>query len=233
MFSEVGEFLANEYELHVGMYLTDLREEVSPKTLQRKLTTFRAHGEFVTGIPQLRDYRAPSPPRPIPHPLTEGMDGVRRMAEQARNPQQRALIGLCGFEGLRISEARSVRVGDLDFGRSLLTVKGKGHKIRKIPLFPQAVVYIADSLAEAGAAKREHIITYSDRGARSAIASMGRKAKISRPVSSHDLRATFATAVYNKTKDLRTVQELLGHNSSQTTEVYTGVSLSTMRSAGV
>jgi len=61
------------------------------------------------------------------------------------------------------------------------------------------------------------------------ITLLGERAGLSRPIASHDLRATFGTAVFNKTGNLRTAQELLGHSSSATTEIYTGVDLKQMR----
>ena len=65
-----------------------------------------------------------------------------------------------------------------------------------------------------------------DRSARALITRLGERAGLRRAIASHDLRATFATEVYNRTRDMRLVQELLGHSRLSTTQKYTQVSLS-------
>jgi integrase/recombinase XerD len=75
------------------------------------------------------------------------------------------------------------------------------------------------------------VIHYSNRSARKAITAMGKRAGLSRAISSHDLRATFATELVNRGVNIRTVQELLGHASVATTEIYTGVGMDAMKAA--
>jgi site-specific recombinase XerD len=75
------------------------------------------------------------------------------------------------------------------------------------------------------------VVGLKDRFARRVITELGVRAKLERHTSSHDLRATFATAVYDHTLDQRVVQELLGHSSGTTTEIYIGRSNDQMRKA--
>ena len=70
-----------------------------------------------------------------------------------------------------------------------------------------------------------------DRGARNAIKNLGKRSGLRREVASHDLRATFATDLLNRGVNIRIVQELLGHSSVETTQIYTATTLEAMREA--
>jgi integrase/recombinase XerC len=157
------------------------------------------------------------------------------MAEAARNIEQQALIGLCGFAGLRVAEALGLTLPSIDLSLNLITVRGKGDKTRIVPMSSSCWLHISQQymavLTKGTEDGNLYLISYQDRFARKCITLCAERAGIQRHVSSHDLRATFATAVYDNTKDLRLVQELLGHSSPNTTQVYTGVTLVKMRDA--
>lgn len=172
----------------------------------------------------LVDYYAPTPLKGDPHPLPEGMDGVRRMISVASaNPVQRTLVALCGMCGLRVSEALAVRPSHFDLGteKIMLHVFGKGGKERKVPVSSEAWRIMQDAVARAFVENDRLVITFKDRFARALITSLGERAKLKRRVASHDLRATFATALYDETLDQRLVQEVLGHATGAQTEIYT------------
>lgn len=152
------------------------------------------------------------------------------MEQSAINCEQRALIGLCGYAGLRIHEALACTPDWFDLHNMTLNVRGKGDKQRIIPISERAWGAVQDAYIQAKLSGGR-LINYKDRSARKAVTSMGRKAKLSRAVSSHDLRATFATAAYDHTLNQRAVQELLGHASGTQTEVYIGVRLNAMTEA--
>ena len=76
-----------------------------------------------------------------------------------------------------------------------------------------------------------YLVHYEDRSARKCITSLGRKAGLSRAISSHDLRATFATILNDRNVNIRVIQELLGHSSVATTEIYTGVGMQALADA--
>lgn len=153
------------------------------------------------------------------------------MMDGARTAEQKALCVLIGLLGLRVSEALGCEFDHFDLNNMTLTVRGKGDKTRTIPVSDEVWEHLIDRVAELRRSRTERFVTYTDRGARKALTVLGEKVGLTRHVSSHDLRATFATAAYDKSLDLRAVQELLGHASSQTTEVYTGVQMLTMREA--
>lgn len=218
----------------IKLYLTTNQPTWSPRTTKRKVSSFRAFGRH-HGMNLLVGYRTPKPPKPIPHPIPEGVDGVLDMLMATDSPEQRALVALCGLCGLRVTEARAITPASLDRHRGIIMVPGKGKKYRTVPLTDTAWAFIKPRIEVL--MNYEHLLAttplveYSDRGARLVLKNLAVKAGLSTDLASHDLRATFATAAYNKCKDLRVVQELLGHSSSDTTECYTGVKMDAMRSA--
>lgn len=219
-----------EFEELAMSWLNLTRYQMEPKTTGRRLTSLRAFGKWAGLTNPLSDYIAPTPGRAIPHPLPEGPDGMRKMIRKAKNNQQAALVGLCGFVGTRIGEALAIKPDNFDLHEMTLTVRGKGDRTRTVPVSDEAWGAVSSAYVLA-LTQGEPLIQYKDRFARKIITNLGVRAGLSRPVSSHDLRATFATAALNKTGNLRVVQELLGHASSATTEVYTGVMMHQMREA--
>lgn len=237
---EVGPHPLSEYDERAAGYLTAHKRDVAPKTTRRRMGTLRGFGRWLGVDNPLDDYRAPTPARQLPHPLKEGVDGVLKMIRYCYDEQdKRTLIALCGLLGLRVNEAVTVTVGDINFYEQTLTVRGKGDKVRVLPMSSHLIEVITMRVVEISnthqieADRNEvRLVPLHERTARRFITNVAADAQMSRTVSSHDLRATFATAAYNKCKDLRAVQELLGHSDSKTTEVYTGVTMDSMRNAG-
>lgn len=179
---------------------------------------------------ELEDYSLPTPLRGQPHPIPEGMDGVRRMIRAAENDRYVVLVAGGGFLGLRVAETLSLRPSSFDLKRMVVTVRGKGDKERSIPISDECWELIQMEVFRAFAAGDDRlIVNLKDRFARSTITRLGEKAKLRRRVSSHDLRATFATELYNRTQDQRLVQLLLGHASMDQTSLYIGMTDSTLR----
>lgn len=234
---EVDELERDEYE-ECGMnWLTANRNKVQPKTTGRRLTSLRAFAKWAKWGDMFSDYSAPTALKGDPHPLPEGVEGVRRMLAVSVDDRHAALIALCGLCGLRISEALSVRASDFNMETMTLKVRGKGDKERIVPISPEAWNVIAVPVVRAyvsigsnsGDVYDPPIVGLKDRYARSVVTRTAARAGLRRKVASHDLRATFATEVYNKTQDQRLVQMLLGHSSGTTTEVYIGRSFEQMR----
>lgn len=221
----------SEFEKAAQGWLNDNRATWSPKTTVRRLGTVRSWAK-ASGAPAsiLAGYKAPKPSPPQPHPIPEGIDGVVAMIRSSRNPRHRALCALTGLMGLRVGEAIGVRPEHFSVPDHTLTVRGKGDKTRVVPVSLAAWAFIVPAY---GLASKNGgtLVPLTNRGARAAITRHARNAHLSRHVASHDMRATFATAAYGKTKNLRAVQELLGHADAKTTQVYTGVSMADMREA--
>lgn len=217
------EILEMEEIENLGRYWLNLeRETISPSTLNRRLVSLRSFAGFLGEKEFLADYVTPKPSRSIPHPIKEGKEGLLRMVDACRNHEQVALIGLGGFLGLRIGESRSVRPEHFNLDQMLLFVRGKGDKVRYVPISDEAFNIICPALVIATSESR-NLVKYADRSARMAITTIGQRAGLSREVASHDLRATFATEAFAKCENIRIVQELLGHGSVSTTEIYTGI----------
>ncbi len=222
--------LQEEYEDLGASWLTMERRKVSPKTTGRRLTSLRAFAKWAGWGSVLDDYDAPSPARSMPHPLPEGMDGVRRLVMVAANDHQRCLVALCGMVGCRVSEALQVQPQHFNLQSHTLRIMGKGDKERIVPVSTQAWQILEMPMIQAFATGTT-LVDLQDRRARKVISILGVRAGLQRTISSHDLRATFGTHVYDKTKDIRLVQELLGHANSSTTEIYVGVTQTALREA--
>jgi site-specific recombinase XerD len=160
----------------------------------------------------------------------EGMAGIRLMAAATDDDRKQALIALCGMCGLRVFEAVEVTFSDFQLqgvAKPILTVRGKGDVTRHVPVSSEAMNLMVMALGRSMVTGCT-LVRMGNRFARKVVTNLGAAAGLSRSVSSHDLRATFATAVYNKTLDQRLVQNLLGHKSGKTTEGYIGVAMEAM-----
>jgi site-specific recombinase XerD len=199
--------------------------KLAPATIARKIAAVRSFLRFTLGPAQVSDASlAPRRPRRLPDtPKTEeveaaldALDGDGPLA--LRN---RALVELVYSAGLRSSEAVGLDLADLDFEREQLHVRGKGGKERIVPLGEEAGHLLARYLQEArpdllrGA---ENAVFVSARGKRLDTSTLRRI--FAHP---HRLRHAFATHLLEGGADLRTIQELLGHSSLSTTQLYSHV----------
>lgn len=226
---EVEEISEEDFQQTAQNWLTANRKKVGFKTTGRRLTSLKAFCAWAGWGNLLEDYSAPTPARGKPHPLPEGIEGVKRMIAYAHSERHAALVALCGLCGLRISEALKVRPSHFDLNEMTLTVHGKGDKERVVPVAPAAWEILQMPVIRAFIEHDALVVGLRDRYARAVVTRLAMQAGLRRRVSSHDLRATFATAVYDKTLDQRLVQELLGHANGTTTEIYTQRTIPQMR----
>lgn len=227
---EEEELQMEDFEESGMNWLQANRKRVAPKTTGRRLTSLKAFAKWAGWGDMFNDYSAPQPPKGDPHPLPEGIEGVRQLIGVCRNDKQRALIAMCGLVGARVSEALIVTPSDFYLDSGTVLIHGKGDKDRVVPVSEEAQEVLMPAITRAFIYDTK-VVNLRDRYARRCITDMGVRAGLKRHISSHDLRATYATEVYNRTLDLRLVQELLGHSSSQTTEVYTKVHSEKMQAA--
>lgn len=220
-----------EMETAAQSWLRAKGQTWSIRTVRRRLATLKTWGKWAGNPAFMSNFRAPRAAAPTPHPLPEGMPGVEALlAGAAGDDQLRALIGLCGLCGLRVHEARSVRFEHIDADEMLLTIVGKGHKERIIPISQRAFEVIAPAALDAMNRGRP-LVRMSDASARAKITALGQRVGLSKRVASHDLRSTFATSAYDACQDIRAVQYLLGHSSVETTTGYVAPHLASMRGA--
>jgi site-specific recombinase XerD len=206
-------------------YVTELgRRRLAPSTIARHLAAIRSLLRHALGPGHVPE--TPFAPRKVRHlpdaPKTEevdelldGLDGDGPLA--LRN---RALIELVYSAGLRSAEAVALDLGDVDFEQELVHVRGKGGKERVVPLGEEAAyrlrLYLAARPQLARGANDAFFL--SARGRRLDTSTLRRL--VQHP---HRLRHAFATHLLEGGADLRTIQELLGHSSLSTTQVYSHV----------
>jgi integrase/recombinase XerC len=221
-------------------YLGTMR--YAPATAARKLSAVRGAFAWLHErgrIPRDPAAVVPGPKQPRTLPATFSASEMERLLDRESAPgplalRDRALLELLYGCGLRASEACGLRLRDLDRGRDVVRVTGKGSKQRLVPLGGAAAEALGRYLEQARpqlARGDESHLFLSIRG-RPLVASDVRR-RLERELrreglparSPHALRHTFATHLLEGGADLRSIQEMLGHASVGTTQVYTHVSV--------
>jgi integrase/recombinase XerD len=218
------------------------RAVVSLKSLYRYLAR-----EGRTDIDPTAKLAAPRQPRSLPKsiPLDDVVRLIEMPAEDLLGRRDRAALETLYGSGVRISELVALDLDDVDLDEgSLLVRSGKGSKARRVPLGRQARAALGDYVA---VSRRELSLRSSGGAARGALFLNARGGRLTRQgcwkilkgyaemaglgpkVSPHTLRHSFATHMLDGGADIRVVQELLGHASLSTTQVYTLVSDARLR----
>ncbi len=222
-----------DYASHLGAARPGRRPaKLAPATIGRKLAAVRAFLRHALGPARVPDAAlAPRSPRRLPDaPRAAEVDGVLAGLE-GEGPiplRNRALVELVYSAGLRSAEAVGLDVGDIDFEQELVRVRhGKGAKDRVVPLGEEAADWLARYLREARpelARGAEDALFLSAHGRRLDTSTLRRL--VPHP---HRLRHAFATHLLEGGADLRTIQELLGHSSLSTTQMYSHVDAKRLR----
>lgn len=223
-----------EFEFKAAEHLNFCKDYADRKksTTARRVSGLRGFARYVYQLNVfLPGYSTPQVARGVAHPLVEGIDGVHQMLDTARTAEERAMVALTGLCGARISEARELRVHDIDVMNMTVLLGGKRDKWRLVPMSKMAMLHIVSWMIEVRNMGRVDMFVMCDKTARNWMHRIHDEAGLAGDGASHDLRMTFAQEVYEKTKDIRLVQELLGHASPTTTEGYIGIRLDQMRSA--
>ncbi|MCK9913598.1 tyrosine recombinase XerC [Microbacteriaceae bacterium K1510] len=213
------------------------------RTLMRSLAGVRSFARFLERngkgkVGALAAVRAPKLAKTLPKPLAASaakqMTDIDVRAGEERETwvlaRDAAVLALLYGSGLRISEALGLKRKDAD-GRDVLTVLGKGNKTRMVPVLPQVTKAIADYIAlcpydlppdgplfvgARGGPLSPRIVQLAMARLRGALG-------LPDSATPHALRHSFATHLLARGGDLRAIQELLGHASLSTTQIYTAV----------
>jgi integrase/recombinase XerC len=178
-------------------------------------------------------------PRTLPaNDLERALDGLA-VAEDRAAPRDRALLELAYSSGLRLAELVGLNRGDVDRGAGLVRVRGKGRRERIVPVGDGALRAIDGYLAfRPGAARGDEPVFVGRSGARLSWRTVQRVVRhrlegVARGlgVTPHALRHSFASHMLDQGADLRAIQEMLGHRSLASTQVYTHVSRSRLLQA--
>jgi integrase/recombinase XerC len=216
--------------------------------VQRALAAIRSFYRFLAREGILENaapqgVRSPRLPKRLPRPLAPD-DAARALALARDNDidwigrRDAALLTLLYGAGLRISEALSLKRGDVPLGETL-TILGKGRKERSVPVLPllkEAVADYAAAIPFTGAPTAPLFLSrrgkpMSAREAQGLMQHLRGALGLSEKATPHALRHSFATHLLQGGGDLRSVQELLGHASLSTTQVYTAIETSQLRKA--
>jgi integrase/recombinase XerC len=213
------------------------RDGLGPRSVQRRLSALRGFFNYLIRERAMdanpaADIRAPKAPKRLPKTLD--VDQVASLLERrAPDPLSRrdlAIMELLYSSGLRLAELAGLDVTDLDLADRTVRVTGKGSKTRILPVGKQAVAALKQWLADrAGLVKGGDAALFVGAngrrlGARAIQRRIGRWAAgsdLNVPVHPHLFRHSFATHLLESSRDLRGVQELLGHADISTTQVYT------------
>ena len=222
-----------DYVSHLGAARPGRRpSKLAPATISRKLAAVRAFLRHALGPARVPDaVLAPRRARRIPDaPKQAEVDATLKALEGdgAIPLRNRALVELVYSAGLRSAEAVGLDLMDVDFEQELVHVRlGKGAKDRVVPLGEEASHWVARYLRDARpelATGAENALFLSARGRRLDTSTLRRL--VPHP---HRLRHAFATHLLEGGADLRTIQELLGHSSLSTTQVYSHVDAKRLR----
>ena len=198
---------------------------LGPATIARRLAAVRSLLRFALGVSRVPDaVLAPRrhrrlPPRTSPHDVESELTALE--GDGALALRNRALAELVYSAGLRSHEAVGLDLADIDFEAETVHVRGKGGKERIVPLGEEAAYRLARYLREGRpelAQGAENALFLSARGRRLDTSTLRRL--VPHP---HRLRHAFATHLLEGGADLRVIQELLGHASLSTTQVYSHV----------
>ena len=221
-------------------------QQLSSSTLQRMLTSIRQfmkwaeQGAFLKVNPT-DDFQLKRQPRPLPGLVD--IETVNQILDQAEPEEpvakdmwirDKAILELLYSSGLRLSELQGLKIKDIDFNRQLLRITGKGNKTRIVPLgskakeavmrwlqiypswygdfVPEASVFITRKGNPLGARQIENRVKLQ-----------AQRAGVNVDLHPHLLRHCFASHMLSNSRDLRAVQEMLGHSNLSTTQIYTHV----------
>ena len=247
---DLGQYLvfldgASPDQAAVEGYVVHLRDRgLASSTVGRKLAAIRGLHRFLV-VEGLREddptLLLESPRRPEPFPKALTVDEAIRLVESpdlvtVKGRRDSALLEFLYATGARVSEAVGLDLGRVDLEDRVVMVTGKGAKQRLVPLGGKAVTAISrwlpDRLGLLRRAERGDPLFLNLRGSRlsrqgmfDVVRASARKAGITgEKVSPHVLRHSCATHMVEAGADLRTVQEILGHATISTTQIYTKVS---------
>jgi integrase/recombinase XerD len=241
--------------VHVTRYMAFLKTSGSkPASLARTLASLRGWFTWQKAAGGTNDpsegLQNPQRVRKLPQILTP--NEVASMIKMAANNRERAMIELLYGAGLRVSELSNLETKDVNLAHGYVRCTGKGNKERLVPIGRRAVeavrTYMEELKASApparvadasqrrkGASRSEPLFPDRNGGKCNrlivwqVVKRLAKKAHIRKTLSPHTLRHSFATHLLENGADLRAVQELLGHSSIVTTQLYTHISRKHLR----
>ena len=216
------------FQLHLA------QQQISPWSINAAIAALRFFFTVTLERPDLvRPLRIVNEPRKAPVVLSQ--EEVARLLEAAPGLKYKAALSLAYGAGLRVSEVANLKVSDIDSERMTLRVEqGKGQRDRYVMLSPQLLGLLRDWWRAARPQVwlfpgQNPINPMTPRQLNRAVHAAKDLAGISKRVSPHTLRHSFATHLLEQGVDIRVIQVLLGHAKLETTALYTRVAVNTVR----
>ena len=228
---------------------TIFTDRITPRAPRRKLATLRSFYKFlirrgIVSVNPLSTIRTPKQEKRLPKCLD--LEQVQKLLEapgdaDLLSARDKAMLEVLYSSGIRVSELVELEMADLDLQEGVLRVRGKGRKDRLTPIGSQAIKAIqryfelraVDSRCQGPDSHRvflnKHGECLSTRSVRRKLDKYLLTAGLDPGISPHTLRHSFATHLLNNGADLRSVQELLGHQSLSTTQIYTHLTTQRMK----
>lgn len=235
--------IQNIKENHIKNYLKYLKENNNDnRTINHNISTLRSFYKFLLIEKIIKDnpmeyIEMPKTKKTLPKTLS--IEEIDKLLDIKLNDhfsyRNKAMLELMYSSGLRVSELVNVKIHDIDVSNCIIRIMGKGKKERIVPLGDYAIKYIELYLKEHRnkLIKRElneylflnnHGKKMTRQGFFKILKQLAREKNIKTDFSPHTLRHSFATHLLNGGADLRSIQEMLGHESISTTQIYTHVS---------
>lgn len=224
-FKEPGDIEDEEIRAYL-FYLIDQRN-VSTSYQNQAVNAIKFYYEQIIGRPVKKYYlQRPKKERILPSVLSE--EEVMLLLNSKENLKHRAILCLIYSAGLRRGELINMKINDIDSRRMYVIIrKGKGKKDRYSILSPKVLellrMYFKEYKPKEWLFEGQYGGKYSETSVHNILKSAASKARIKKRVTLHMLRHCFATHLLEHGVDLRYIQELLGHESARTTEIYTHI----------
>ncbi len=243
-------YLTVDYDFIKGYLMVLYQRNLSRNSVARKLSSLRSfykylfNNNFIKQNP-FRYVATPKKEKKLPRYL--GVEDLEILFETPSlntplGQRNRLILEVLYACGIRVSELVNIKLSDIDFDKKEIKVLGKGNKERLVE-FGDYCLYFMELFLNDGRKKilEKHHVTcdylilnekgkkITTRGVEVIVQDIVKKTALKKRVSPHMLRHTFATHLLNEGCDILTVQELLGHESLETTQVYTHVSNEKLR----
>lgn len=223
----------------ISDYIISVSDYLSKRSQARLLSSFNSFFDYLVSEGERKDNPSSavdSPKLGKYLPVVLSVEEVRAILKAAPNERDRAILEVLYGCGLRVSEVCSLKISEVYLKEMFVKVMGKGSKERLVPMAPSTASAIMDYLSvrpesDAGCEDVLFLNRFGRALSRVAVFKMVKSvalvAGVDKNLSPHTFRHSFATHLIENGADLRVVQEMLGHESILTTEIYTHVDSAT------
>ena len=243
IFKDIKINTTREYINDISQYSYNINEELSTASLNRKISSLKGFHKYLflndlSMIDPTKIIKSVKPIKKLPTTLSvEDIDLLLSSinTKKSNGLRDKSIISLLYSCGLRVSELIELHLTNLHLDDSIIRVIGKGRKERLVPIGKKGKIDLVEYInnVRPGLSRRSNskgIIYLSNRGKKisrktiwNIIKVQAKKSTIDKNISPHTFRHSFATHLLEGGADLRIVQELLGHSSISTTQIYTHI----------